>query len=50
MRRDPKTRAYVERRTGQGRTKRETMRCLKRYVSRQIYRTLTATSPPLQAT
>lgn len=48
MRMDPATRAYVERRTAQGRTKKEITRCLKRYVTRQIHRTLTA-SPPLLA-
>lgn len=46
MRMDPATRAYVERRTAQGRTKREITRCLKRYVTRQIHRTLTAAAPP----
>lgn len=48
MRMDPATREYVERRTAEGRTKREITRCLKRYVTRQIHRTLTA-SPPLPA-
>lgn len=43
MRMDPATRAYVERRTAEGRTKREISRCLKRYVTRQVHRTLTAT-------
>ena len=42
MRMDPRTRAYVERRTAEGRTLREIRRCLKRYVARQIFRTLTA--------
>ena len=40
MRMDPATRAYVERRTAQGRTLREIRRCLKRYLARQIYRHL----------
>jgi hypothetical protein len=31
------TRAYVERRTKEGRTKREILRCLKRYIAREIY-------------
>ena len=31
---DPRTRHYVERRTKEGRSKREIMRCLKRYVAR----------------
>ena len=45
MRTDPRTRTYVERRTGEGLSKREVMRCLKRYVAREIYRILTAPSP-----
>ncbi len=40
MRMDPRTRAYVERRTAEGRTPREIRRCLKRYLARQIYRHL----------
>jgi transposase len=32
----------VERRTLEGRTKKEIMRSLKRYVTRQVYRTLAA--------
>lgn len=46
MRMDPATRAYVARRTAEGRTKREITRCLKRYVTRQIHRTLTEASRP----
>lgn len=42
MRMDPSTRAYVERRTAEGRTLREIRRCLKRYLARQIYRQLNA--------
>lgn len=34
------TRAYVERRTAEGRTKREIIRCLKRYIAREIYKNL----------
>jgi transposase len=41
---DPATRAYVTRRTAEGRTKREIMRNLKRYISRKIYRVLNAGS------
>ena len=44
MRIDQRTRAYVARRTLEGLSKREIMRCLKRYVAREIYRVLTA--PP----
>jgi hypothetical protein len=49
MRIDPATRAYVEKRTAEGRTLREIRRCLKRYLARQIYRHLNATSDTLLA-
>ncbi|WP_241987907.1 IS110 family transposase [Cryobacterium sp. TMT1-66-1] len=38
---DSRTREYAARRTAQGKTKKEIMRCLKRYVSRELYRQLT---------
>ena len=34
--------AYIERRTAEGLTKRETIRCLKRYVAREIYNDIAA--------
>ncbi|HET7720774.1 MAG TPA: IS110 family transposase, partial [Acidimicrobiales bacterium] len=34
---DPRTRAYVQRRTAEGLSKREIIRCLKRYIAREIY-------------
>ena len=37
---DPRTRAYVTRRTAQGKSKREIIRCLKRYVARDIFKDL----------
>jgi len=37
---DPATRSYVERRTREGRSKREIIRSLKRYLARQLYRHL----------
>jgi transposase len=37
---DPETRHYVERRTKEGLSKLEIMRCLKRYVAREVYTTL----------
>jgi transposase len=37
----PRTRAYVDRRTAQGKTSREIRRCLKRYIARELYRHLT---------
>lgn len=42
MRMDPSTRAYIEKRTAEGRTLREIRRSLKRYLARQIYRQLHA--------
>jgi transposase len=42
MRTDPETRAYVERRTAEGRTTKEIRRSLKRYLARQIHHALTA--------
>ena len=46
MRWDQRTRDYVARRTAEGKTKREIMRCLKRYVAREIYRVLRPPPPP----
>ncbi len=40
MARDSRTREYVTRRTTEGLTKKEIIRCLKRYIARQIYRAL----------
>jgi transposase len=37
---DPRTRDYMERRTKEGRSKREVIRILKRYVAREVYRHL----------
>jgi hypothetical protein len=34
---DKRTRAYVERRLAEGRTKSEIIRVLKRYVAREVY-------------
>ncbi len=47
LRTDPATRAYVERRTADGRTPKEIRRSLKRYIARQLYRLLT--NPPATA-
>jgi hypothetical protein len=33
----PPTRAYAERRTAEGLSKTEIIRCLKRYAARQVY-------------
>jgi transposase len=37
---DPRTRAYVARRTAEGKTTKEIIRCLKRYIAREIYKAL----------
>jgi transposase len=42
MRYEPRTRDYVQRRTKQGRTGKEIIRCLKRYVVREVYTALLA--------
>lgn len=38
---DPETRDYIDRRMGQGLSRAEALRCLKRYVAREAYRALT---------
>ena len=40
MRRDRRTQEYVARRTKEGKSKREIIRCLKRYIAREVYRVL----------
>jgi transposase len=45
LRWDPATRAYTERRTKEGMTKKEIIRCLKRYIAREIYQTLLPPTP-----
>ena len=40
LRRDPRTQGYVARRTAEGKTKKEAMRCLKRYIARETYRAI----------
>lgn len=37
LRHDPTTRAYVERRTKNGKSKKDIIRCLKRYIAREVY-------------
>ena len=41
LRWDPHTRAYTERRTKEGLSKKEIIRCLKRYVARELYQIIT---------
>jgi transposase len=40
LRWDPRTRAYAARRTTEGMSKKEIIRCLKRYIARDVYRAL----------
>jgi transposase len=47
MRRDPRTKEYVARRTAEGKSKREIVRCLKRYVAREVYRVLVPAASPI---
>jgi transposase len=42
---DPSTRAYIERKQAEGKTKLEAIRCLKRHIARQIYNLLYTTQP-----
>ena len=50
---DKRTREYVARRTAEGKSKWEIMRCLKRYIARELYRIVLSSSttkpPPIQA-
>jgi transposase len=49
-RQDPRTRAYVARRTSEGKTMREIKRCLKRYVARELYRQMERTTTTVDNT
>jgi transposase len=46
---DPATRAYLDRRHREGKTKKEAIRCLKRHLARRIWRLLYATETPATA-
>ncbi|WP_044495952.1 IS110 family transposase [Nesterenkonia massiliensis] len=50
MAHDPETRAYVEKRSAEGRTVKEIRRCIKRYLARRVYRTLNALTPTASTT
>ena len=45
LRLDERTRAYAARRTAEGLSKREIIRCLQRYVARELYHALVALPP-----
>jgi transposase len=46
---DPRTKAYAARRTTEGKTKKEIIRCLKRYIAREIYKALCRPRQPATA-
>ena len=45
LRWDPRTRGYVDRRIAEGKTPREAVRCLKRYIAREIYQIIIQSRP-----
>ncbi|MDP9868828.1 IS110 family transposase [Streptosporangium brasiliense] len=47
--RDQRTRDYAERRTGEGKSKKEIIRCLKRYVAREVFPIIAAALSPAQS-
>ncbi|MEV5505689.1 IS110 family transposase [Streptomyces orinoci] len=49
LRHDPRTQAYYERRTQEGKTRREIIRCLKRYAAREVFNLVrtVSTDPPI---
>ena len=47
---DPQTKAYIERRVSEGKTRREAIRALKRHIARHLYRILETTSRALDNT
>jgi transposase len=49
LRHDPRTRAYLARRTAEGLSKKEIIRCLKRHIVREVYRALPGIPAGLQA-
>lgn len=49
LRWDPRTRAYAQRRTKEGLSKKEIIRCLKRYVARELYQIITVNDLELAA-
>jgi len=49
LRWDPRTRAYADRRTKDGLSKKEIIRCLKRYVARELYQIITSNDLELAA-
>jgi transposase len=46
---DPRTKVYLARRTAEGKTRKEIIRCLKRYIAREIYKALCRPQQPGRA-
>ena len=44
MSREERTRRYLAKRTAEGKSKKEVIRCLKRYIAREVYRILSSLS------
>jgi transposase len=44
MNREERTRRYLAKRTAEGKSKKEVIRCLKRYIAREVYRILSSLS------
>ena len=44
LRHDPRTQAYYERRTQEGKTRGEIIRCLERYAAREVFNLVRAVS------
>ena len=49
LRWDPATKAYMSRRLAQGKTRKEVIRCLKRYIAREVYAAIITDLAPLAA-
>jgi transposase len=49
LRWEDRTRIYLQRRTAEGKTKREVIRCLKRYVAREVHHCLSTAPLPIPA-
>ena len=47
---DQRTRAYAERRTTEGLSKKDIIRCLKRYIAREAFKAITSTNSPTATT
>jgi transposase len=47
LRWDDRSRDYLAKRTAEGKTRREAIRCLKRYIAREIHRHLSTTTTPV---